>query len=190
MRFTVATVAMVMLCVMAIHADVKPQKDFNLQKFTGKWYRVGFAYDSPGFAPYRDKLRASMGMITQMPDGNANLTMWELSPLGCQSLMYQYNKTNVPGEFIYFSTRHNMLKDITVVDTNYTEYALVLKHKGCLFSVPCSTISVLPFAGRTPRVRYNILQKFKAFSLSQGLPKESILVPPPAENCPTSESAQ
>uniref|UniRef100_A0A3P9KT71 Lipocalin 15 n=1 Tax=Oryzias latipes TaxID=8090 RepID=A0A3P9KT71_ORYLA len=175
MRFTVATVAMVMLCVMAIHADVKPQKDFNLQKFTGKWYRVGFAYDSPGFAPYRDKLRASMGIITQMPDGNANLTMWELSPLGCQSLMYQYNKTNVPGEFIYFSTRHNMLKDITVVDTNYTEYALVLKHK--VFNREYTQVALY---GRTPRVRHNILQKFKAFSLSQGLPKESILVPPPA----------
>lgn len=24
---------------------------------------------------------------------------------------------------------HNMVKDITVVDTNYTEYAVVLKHK-------------------------------------------------------------
>lgn len=24
---------------------------------------------------------------------------------------------------------HNMIKDVTVVDTNYTEYAMVLKHK-------------------------------------------------------------
>lgn len=28
-----------------------------------------------------------------------------------------------------FLLGHNMVKDITVVDTNYTDYALVLKHK-------------------------------------------------------------
>ncbi len=28
-----------------------------------------------------------------------------------------------------FLSGHNMVKDITVVDTNYTDYALVLKHK-------------------------------------------------------------
>lgn len=28
-----------------------------------------------------------------------------------------------------FLSGHNMVKDITVVETNYTDYALVLKHK-------------------------------------------------------------
>lgn len=32
MRTTVVSVAMVMACVMMVHASVKPQKDFNLQK--------------------------------------------------------------------------------------------------------------------------------------------------------------
>ncbi|GLD69329.1 lipocalin-like protein, partial [Lates japonicus] len=125
----VVAVVMAMLCVMMVRADVKPQRDFNLQRFAGKWYRVGLAYDSPSFAPYRDKLKASMGIITPLPNGNVNLTMWDATPMGCQSKLYQYEKTNVPGQFTYFSTRHNMVKDITVVDTNYTEYALVLKHK-------------------------------------------------------------
>ena len=30
---------------------------------------------------------------------------------------------------VLFSSGDNMVKDITVVDTNYTDYALVLKHK-------------------------------------------------------------
>lgn len=46
-------------------------------QFAGKWYRVGLAYDSPGFAPYRDKLKVSMGVITPLPNGNVNLTMWD-----------------------------------------------------------------------------------------------------------------
>ncbi|XP_008284443.1 lipocalin-like [Stegastes partitus] len=98
-------VAMVMLCVMMVHADVKPQRDFNLQKFAGKWYRVGLAYDSPRFVPYRDKLKASMGMITPLTNGNVNLTMWDATPLGCVSKLYQYERTSVPGQFTYFSTR-------------------------------------------------------------------------------------
>ncbi|KAM4527998.1 lipocalin-like [Odontesthes bonariensis] len=177
------SVAMVMMCVMMIHADVKPQRDFSLQKFAGKWYRVGLAYDHPAFARYRDKLRASVGIITPLPNGNVNLTMWEASPAGCLIKMYQYDKTNVPGQFTYFSTRDNMVKDISVVDTNYTDYALVLKHK--VFNREYTQVALY---GRSQRVRNDILQKFKTFALSRGFPSESIVTPPPAGNCPPSGS--
>lgn len=46
-------------------------------QFAGRWYRVGLAYDSPSFVPYRDKVKASMGVITVLPSGNVNLTMWD-----------------------------------------------------------------------------------------------------------------
>ncbi|CAK6959326.1 prostaglandin D2 synthase a [Scomber scombrus] len=185
MRTTVAAVVMVMSCLIMVHADVKPQKDFSLQKFAGKWYRVGLAYDSPRFAPYRDRIKASMGLITPLANGNVNLTMWDITPLGCQSKMYQYEKTTVPGQFNYFSTRHNMVKDITVVETNYTEYALVLKHQ--VFNREYTQVALY---GRNQRVRTDIIQKFKAFAQSQGFPKEAILTPPPAENCPPSGSGR
>ncbi|XP_022624168.1 neutrophil gelatinase-associated lipocalin [Seriola dumerili] len=183
MRTTVVAVVMVMLCVMMVHADVKPQRDFNLQRFAGRWYRVGLAYDSPSFVPYRDKLKASMGIITPLTNGNVNLTMWEATPLGCHSKLYQYEKTNVPGQFTYFSSRHNMVKDITVVDTNYTEYALVLKHK--VFNSEYTQVALY---GRSQRVRTEVISKFKALALSRGFSRESILTPPPAENCPQSGS--
>ncbi|XP_034565926.1 prostaglandin D2 synthase a [Notolabrus celidotus] len=182
MRTTVVTVVMVM-CGMMAHADVKPQKDFNLQRFAGRWYRVGLAYDSPRFVAFRDKLRASMGMITHLPNGNVNLTMWDATPVGCISRVYKYEKTNTPGLFTYFSTRHNMMKDITVVDTNYTDYALVLKHK--VFNREYTQVALY---GRSQTVRNSVIQKFKAFALGRGFPAASILTPPPAENCPPSGS--
>lgn len=46
-------------------------------QFAGQWYRVGLAYDSEKFVPFRDKLKASMGLVTVLPDGNVNLTMWD-----------------------------------------------------------------------------------------------------------------
>ncbi|KAM9841002.1 neutrophil gelatinase-associated lipocalin [Aulostomus maculatus] len=185
MRTTVLAVVMAMLCVMMVNADVKPQRDFNLQRFAGKWYRVGLAYDSASFVQFRDKLKASMGIVTALANGNVNLTMWDAMQFSCRSKMYHYERTNVPGQFTYFSTRHNMVKDITVVDTNYTEYAIVLKHK--VFNREYTQVALY---GRVPRVRADIIQKFKAFALSQGFPRESILTPPPAENCPPATSGR
>lgn len=46
-------------------------------QFAGRWYRVGLAYDSAHFVPYRDKLKASMGVVTVLPNGNVNLSMWD-----------------------------------------------------------------------------------------------------------------
>nr|XP_046230209.1 prostaglandin D2 synthase a [Scatophagus argus] len=184
MRTTVVAAVMVM-CVMMVHADVKQQRDFNLQRFAGKWYRVGLAYDSPSFVPYRDKVKISMGIITVLQNGNVNLTMWDATPLGCQINVYQYEKTSVPGQFTYFSTRHNMVKDITVVETNYTDYALVLKHK--VFNREYTQVALY---GRSQSVRINVIQKFKALALSQGFSRDSILTPPPAENCPPSGSGR
>ncbi|CAJ1070885.1 prostaglandin D2 synthase a [Xyrichtys novacula] len=174
MRSTVVAVVMVM-CGMVARADVKPQKDFNLQRFAGKWYRVGLAYDSPGFVPFRDKLKASMGLITPLANGNVNLTMWDALPMGCIRRVYQYERTNTPGQFTYFSARHNMVKDITVVDTNYTDYALVLKHK--VFHREYTQVALY---GRSQTVRNNVIQKFKAFALGRGFSAASILTPPPA----------
>ncbi|KAF7669542.1 hypothetical protein LDENG_00155500 [Lucifuga dentata] len=185
MRLSVVTAVMVTWCVMTVNADVQPQRDFNLQSFAGKWYRVGLAYDSPAFAPYRDKLRISTGIITPQPNGNVNLTMWALRPTGCHSKLYQYEKTSVAGQFTYFSTRHNKVKDITVVETNYTEYALVLKHK--TFHREYTQVALY---GRSPRVKPEIIQKFKTFAIARGFPRESILTPPPAENCPPSGSGR
>ncbi|KAM6975550.1 neutrophil gelatinase-associated lipocalin [Tautogolabrus adspersus] len=182
MRTTAVAVVMVM-CGVMVHADVKPQRDFSLQRFAGRWYRVGLAYDSPKFIPFRDKLKASMGMVTPLPNGNVNLTMWDATPAGCLSKVYQYEKTNTPGQFTYFSTRHNTVKDITVVDTNYTDYALVLKNK--VFNREYTQVALY---GRSPTVRHNIINRFKAFALSRGFPAASILTPPPAENCPPSGS--
>ncbi|KAF7216954.1 neutrophil gelatinase-associated lipocalin [Nothobranchius furzeri] len=179
MRTTVISVVMAMMYVMVAPAAVKPQKDFNVQKFTGKWYRVGLAYDSPGFVPLRTIMKISVGVISVLPNGNVNLTSWEAVPVGCLTQSYLYERTSIPGQFTYFSTRHNQEKDITVVETNYTEYALVVKHKE--FNREYTQVALY---GRSSRVRAEVIQKFKALALSQGFPRESILTPPPAENCP------
>ncbi|XP_030209157.1 neutrophil gelatinase-associated lipocalin isoform X1 [Gadus morhua] len=175
------SVFVLMVCLIGVHADVQPQRDFNLQRFAGRWYRVGLAYDSPSFLPHKEKLRVTAGVIAPQPNGSVNLTMWAMRPSGCVSALYQYERTNTPGHYNYFSTRHNRTKDITVVETNYTEYALVLKNKR--FDREYTQVALY---GRTQKLRHEIIQKFRTFSTARGFPRDSIITPHVSENCPPS----
>ncbi|XP_028829047.1 neutrophil gelatinase-associated lipocalin isoform X2 [Denticeps clupeoides] len=174
----VVALAAAMLLLAGTYADVQPQKNFDLQKFSGKWYRVGLAYDSPGFIPYRERFKISMGTVDPQPGGNVSMTMWSIGSSGCRSTVYFYEKTSLPGMFTYFSTRHNMVKDITVVDTNYTDYAIVFKYKKM-----DKEYSQVALYGRNQKLKPELLKKFKDFSLAHGFPRESILTPTKAENC-------
>uniref|UniRef100_A0A3B4EK74 Lipocalin/cytosolic fatty-acid binding domain-containing protein n=1 Tax=Pygocentrus nattereri TaxID=42514 RepID=A0A3B4EK74_PYGNA len=102
----------------------------NQQNFSGSWYRVGMAYESPSFIKYKDRALISKGFVVANENGSANLSMWTMTePKICLSNFYIYEKTDVPGLFTYFSRRHKMMKDITVVEANYTDYAMVLKYR-------------------------------------------------------------
>ncbi|XP_041754952.1 prostaglandin D2 synthase a isoform X3 [Coregonus clupeaformis] len=80
-------------------------------------------------------------------------------------------------------TGHNKVKDITVVETNYNEYALVLKHKKM-----DREYTQVALYGRSQKVKNDVIQKFRDFATSRGFPKDAILTPPPAgsslKNCP------
>uniref|UniRef100_A0A8C1ZLS0 Lipocalin/cytosolic fatty-acid binding domain-containing protein n=1 Tax=Cyprinus carpio TaxID=7962 RepID=A0A8C1ZLS0_CYPCA len=102
---------------------------------------------------------------------------------GCHFKVYIYKKTSVPGVFTYYSTRHRRVKDVTVVETNYTEYALVLKHKK--FNKEFTQVALY---GRTEKLSTDVMEKFRVYATAQGFPKDSILTPPAAENCPSSGS--
>ncbi|XP_033850998.2 prostaglandin-H2 D-isomerase [Acipenser ruthenus] len=177
MKVVVLLTVLGALCVLTEGAHILPQKDFDLQRFAGKWHRVGLAYNSDWFRQYRDSLKISVGVLVPTETGSVNVTMWQLKSSGCHSVTFLYEKTDTPGHFKYFSTRSNALKDITIVDTNYDEYALVLK------SNPTGNTQVAMY-GRKQKLRAELMEKFKAFSLAQGLPEDSIVIPLAAEDCP------
>ncbi|XP_051540489.1 prostaglandin D2 synthase a isoform X2 [Myxocyprinus asiaticus] len=179
MKITLVTSSLVMLFLIDVHANVQPQKNFDLQRFAGKWYRIGLAYDSPGFVTFRGRLTISMGIVEPKENGDVNMTMWSLRSSGCQRKLYVYEKTSVPGLFNYYSTRHRRVKDVTVVETNYTEYALVLKHRK--FNKKYTQVSLY---GRTKKLRADLIEKFRAYATARGFSKDSILTPPPPADLP------
>uniref|UniRef100_A0A673MJX0 Prostaglandin D2 synthase a n=1 Tax=Sinocyclocheilus rhinocerous TaxID=307959 RepID=A0A673MJX0_9TELE len=152
MKIALVSIFLLMLLT-DIHTSVQPQKNFDLQRFAGRWYRVGLAYDSPGFVRYRSKLTISMGTVEPKDNGNIYMTLWSLTSSGSHSKVYIYKKTSVPGVFTYYSTRHRRVKDVTVVETNYTEYTLVLKHENaCNFTV-----------GHAKKLRADVMEKFRQY---------------------------
>ncbi|KAL4623122.1 prostaglandin-H2 D-isomerase-like [Arapaima gigas] len=178
MKLALVLFPLTVIHVYCVSPDVKPQDDFDVQKFAGKWYRVAVAYNSPTFASYKDKIRMSVMLLTPQENGDVNATIWKQKSSGCRNKTLTYKTTAVPGKFTYFSSYHQKAKEIIVAETDYNEYAVVVKYK-----VSTKEFPHLSLYGRAEKPRPELMEKFKEFSLSQGLPKELVLVLPPAQDC-------
>ncbi|XP_026067983.1 lipocalin-15 isoform X2 [Carassius auratus] len=161
---------------------IEPQPNFDVEKFTGEWYRIGVADESPFFAMIKNHLKVSKGLLVSDTNGNLNLTMWSIRPYGCSVSVYSYEKTDVPGEFTYFSKRHKITKDITIVETNYTDYSLVLKYKNIH-----KEYTQVALYGRSSIQRPELIEKFRSFALSLGFSDEAIAIPADVDPCPILE---
>ncbi|XP_072520843.1 lipocalin-15 [Salminus brasiliensis] len=165
------------------YTDVQPQQDFDVEQFAGEWYRVGMAYENPAFIKYKNRLLISKGLLVATENGSANLSMWTMTgPKKCLPSFYEYEKTDVPGLFTYFSQRHKIIKDITMVETNYTEYGVVLKYKKM-----DKEYTQVALYGRTPTLRPELEDKFRKYALSLGFSAESIVIPAILDPCPIPE---
>ncbi|XP_056313070.1 lipocalin-15 isoform X2 [Danio aesculapii] len=161
---------------------IGPQPNFDLEKFAGEWYRLGLADASQFFSMFKSHLRVSKGLLVPDPSGNVNLTMWTMRPYGCSISVYSYEKTDVPGEFTYFSKRNQITKDVTIVETNYTDYSLVLKYK-----TMNKEYTQVALYGRSSILRPDLIDKFRSFALSLGFSEEAVITPTDIDPCPNLE---
>ncbi|KAM9446261.1 lipocalin-15 [Clarias gariepinus] len=186
MLLAVAVLCSVVLWTHSLNStEIQPQQDFDLEQFAGDWFRVALAYDHPLIIKYKSKFLISRGHLIANEYGGANLTMWTMnSQKTCDVSSYMYKKTELPGAFNYFSERHMIEKDITVVDTNYTDYGIVLKYKNMN-----KEYTQVALYGRKSELAPEIMEKFKSFALSIGFPEEAIVTPVIVDPCPLPESS-
>ncbi|KAJ8278176.1 hypothetical protein GJAV_G00084750 [Gymnothorax javanicus] len=119
-----------LVCAMNTHADVVPQKDFDLQKMAGKWYLTGFASNADWFT--RRKSVMNFGTITMTPTatGNVTLSFASLTSNGsCWVATYLGEKTETPGRFTFYAARWKNENDMRIVDVKYDEYALIYTNR-------------------------------------------------------------
>uniref|UniRef100_A0AAR2J2Q7 Lipocalin/cytosolic fatty-acid binding domain-containing protein n=1 Tax=Pygocentrus nattereri TaxID=42514 RepID=A0AAR2J2Q7_PYGNA len=168
----------VLLCVLAVRADVMPQADFDLQKVGGTWYLVGFATNADWFVSRKADMK--MGTVTLTPQSNGDLEM-DYSSLKsdgrCKRMNHLAKKTDTPGRFAYRSWGSD--DDMRVVDVKYDEYALFHAIK----TKDGSSHFINKLYSRTQDPSQAVLDKFTKFSLEQGILRKNIAILPKSGQC-------
>ncbi|CAL8267485.1 unnamed protein product [Merluccius merluccius] len=170
-----------LLCSLLVTSDVVPQDNFNLQAVAGKWYLIGFATNAQWFVDHRANMRMGTAMLTPTAAGDLQMSYASLrSDASCWRMGHLAKKTDVPGKFTFKSERMDNDNDMRVVDVKYDEYALIynLKTKGGVSSV------LNKLYGRETQLSPQLLEKFRQFSLENGILPENIAVLPQNDRHP------
>lgn len=150
---------------------VQIQENFDVDKFYGEWHDITVGTTCHWMKLYRSSY--SMGVLAVGPGKTSeeiNLTSTRLKQGVCTELTSEYQKTRIPGEFIYYNPKWKTTIETYVASTNYDEYAILVMKKNNTFGF--SLTSKLYGRGRT--LRQDLLADFRKFSVDLGIPEDSI----------------
>ncbi|KAM5298500.1 protein AMBP [Ctenodactylus gundi] len=165
---------------LAVHAqpvpdEIQAQENFSLSRVYGKWYNVAIGSTCPWLKRIKDKLRISTLVMGEGPtEAQFNMTSTRWRNGACEESTSIYEKTSVPGKFLYRNPKWNLTLEFYVVHTNYDEYAISLTKK---LSRHHGLTVTAKLYGREPRLRDSLLQEFKEVALGVGIPEDSIFAP-------------
>ncbi|NP_001290744.1 lipocalin-like precursor [Esox lucius] len=171
----------VVLCAALVACvDVMPQKDFDLEKMAGKWWKVGLATNAQWFVSRKANMKMGTATLTPTASGDLDLICANLNADGsCWKMTHLAKKTDTPGRFTFTSQLWNNENDMRVVAVQYDEFALIhmIKTKNGVSEVLNKLIS------RTPEVSEALQQKFRQFSLDTGILSDNIAILPKNGEC-------
>ncbi|KAF7486912.1 prostaglandin-H2 D-isomerase [Marmota monax] len=113
------------LGVLQTQAQVSVQPDFQQDKFLGRWFSAGLASNSSWFREKKSMLSMCKSVVTPTADGGLNLTSTFLRKNQCETRTMLLQPTGNPGSYSYLSPHWGSTHAVSVVETNYKEYALL-----------------------------------------------------------------
>nr|XP_019610146.1 PREDICTED: protein AMBP isoform X2 [Rhinolophus sinicus] len=158
--------------VPTLPGNIQVKENFNISRFYGKWFGVVAATTCPWLSRFPDRLTVSMLTLregateTQM---NTTSTRWING--FCEESYETYEKADINGKFLHQKPKWNLTLESYVVYTNYDEYAIILTKT---FSPRYGHSITAMLYGRRPQLRESLLQEFRDFALSVGIPKNTI----------------
>ncbi|XP_077079321.1 lipocalin-like [Siphateles boraxobius] len=181
MTTTVLGLLGVLLCAAAVSSEVTPQTDFDIKGVAGKWYLIGFATNAEWFVTRKANMKMGIAMLTPTDEGDLEIAYSSLRADGtCWKMNNLAQKSDVPGVFSFRSDRWETDNQMSIVDVKYDEFALIHTVK-----TKAGSSTVLDkLYGRTPDLSQDVLDKFTAFSLEQGILPENIALLPKNDECP------
>ncbi|XP_061460038.1 lipocalin-like [Rhineura floridana] len=177
----VSTLALALGCLLQAEAEVPVQPDFQQDQFTGRWFSIGLASNSRWFKDKKSVMKMCTTVVTPTEDGNLDVTSTYPKLDQCETRNILFIQTEQPGRFHYTSPRSGSQHDVRVVETNYSEYALLCAkmRKGA------ETFTMVTLYGRSKELRSDLLEKFTQLALAQGLSQENVLLLPRTDLCMT-----
>ncbi|XP_067868080.1 lipocalin-like [Heterodontus francisci] len=175
--------ALALLCTLAVHGEIQVQNDFNLDQFLGKWYIIGMASDAQWFTTRKEKFKMSTILMKTPENDKVETVLTKLRRGKCLQIIFPYRRTGREGQFVFHSDRWNNDHEVYVTETNYGEYALI--HNTIIKGSDVTTLVKL--YGRAQELRPELLERFRQYSLAQGLEDENIVTFTKLDECkPTS----
>ncbi|KAM4697171.1 protein AMBP [Rhinophrynus dorsalis] len=151
--------------------NVQVQENFDLSKIYGKWYDIGIASTCKWVKHYKDTYNmGTLDLSEEETSGDVRTIITRMRHGTCSQVIGSYQKTEIPGKFIYYNPRWSVAVENYVVFTNYNEYAIMLMRK----TKNKETTTTVKLYGRTPELRDSLIEEFRQFSLEQGIPEDSI----------------
>ncbi|XP_069871220.1 uncharacterized protein [Dipodomys merriami] len=156
------------------------QPYFQPDKFLGPWYSVGLASNASWFLEKKNALSMCQTTVAPSGDGGLNLTSTFLRKNQCETRVVLLQPTAHPGQYTYHSPHWGSVHSVSVVKTNYEEYAMLFS-KG--LDGPHQDFRMASLYSRTQTPKAELKEDFAAFCKSQGLTEDTIVFLPQPDKC-------
>lgn len=178
--------ALALLALLAVlptpaQSSVPLQPNFKQQKFLGIWFTVGLACNSTWFLEKKEKMSTCKSVVVQTEEDTLNMTITYFRKTQCHTWSFLLERDGPPGRYRHTSLRWSGTREVSVVETDYTQYAMLLTQssggEGRDFLM--ATLYTREQSPATEALR----KKFTTFARAQGLTDQSIVFLLKADQC-------
>nr|XP_028587572.1 lipocalin-15-like isoform X1 [Podarcis muralis] len=172
MRSTMHSLLMLLLCSFCVRADIAMQPDFDLQKFSGMWHIMAGSSNCPVFQGMKSLMTTSAALVKPLPNGDMKILTGYPFPEECKKVEMYFKKTDQPA---HFTNDENAKRDMRVLETDYTNFALLYTFKEIEDEPSSTTVQLYT---RTQDISNEVLEKFKEHYHKVGLTDDLMVILP------------
>ncbi|KAF5923746.1 hypothetical protein HPG69_014202, partial [Diceros bicornis minor] len=158
--------------------QVSLQPNFQQDKFLGRWFTSGLASNSSWFREKKKVLSVCTSVVAPTADGGLNLTSTFLRKDQCETRTLLLRPAGPPGCYSYTSPHWGMVHEVSVVETDYEEYALLYTYAEGTKGLGGQDFRMATLYSRAQSPRAEVKEKFTAFAKAQGFTEDAIVFLP------------
>ncbi|XP_065275075.1 lipocalin-15-like [Emys orbicularis] len=170
------SLTLALLGVFQARAEVPVQPDFDAAKFSGMWHIVAAVSNCPIFQSMKDLMKTFAAIITVTPEDNLHFKIAYPLPDGCKKIELVFEKT---GQLGHYTNSQMGKKDLRVMETDYTHYAIVYTFKDS----DGKSSTTLQLYSRYQKVDSEVMKRFKELYPPMGLTDNMLVVLPKSDEC-------